>query len=105
MNRNAQNNGSVGDFPTFRAFFFLAVFVLLLSAFIVIFSTAPLISKHGDVSSADSAVVAAGLHAFQTGRIYTNIDSYPYTAPAYGPLLYLGLEALAYPSHGEFGSV
>ncbi len=105
MKRTANTDGSVGDFPTFRVFFSLAVVVLMFIAVVVIYSTVHFISKQGDVSGADSAVVAAGLHGFQTGRIYTDIDSYPYTAPAYGPLLYLALEVLAYFSHGEFWPV
>jgi hypothetical protein len=99
MNSKPQLTANTLDFPTYRVICFLTMLVLFLAASALILSAFLLLSKQGDITSNEGILVAAGIQASQTGRIYTDINSYPYTCPAYGPLLYLGLGALAHLFH------
>jgi hypothetical protein len=92
-------------FPAFSAVLAIATVVLLLGALIVGIWSVRLIPTHGDTTYPESAIVLAGIGAEHTGKIYTEIHSYPYTAPVYGPLLYLGIATLARVFHGDFGEV
>lgn len=54
-----------------------------------------LVSYDGDVTYPESTVVRVSLWAAETGRLYPGLQTSPYTPAPYGPLLYLGLAALA----------
>src|SRR5260370_834911 len=54
------------------------------------------ILREGDNSNVESELAQLGLWAHQTGRLYPKLAESPYTPAPYGPLLYLGLQSLAY---------
>jgi hypothetical protein len=91
--------------PDYRSFLCLVFLVLFLAACTLTFFGAGMLPKRGDVTSPESAVVYTGIQASRTGWIYSDINSYPYTAPAYGPILYVALGALARAQHADFDSV